>query len=105
MSRLPKFLIGLAAVLVMGWVSHGPLGQGARLVNGLEAQAKAQVAGTGVEGVRVQLGRDPLSRVATLSGPANNFQREGQGSLPGINDLVGGIEGIGAVRWSNPPTA
>jgi hypothetical protein len=49
------------------------------------------------------LSRDPLARDAILSGPANQFQREGQGSLPGLNDLVSGVEGISNVRWATPP--
>ncbi len=100
-----KFLIGLAAVLLMGWIGHGPMGGGAALVDRLEGEAKAAVARTEVPGVDVRLGREPLSRRATLSGPADAFQREGQGSLKGLNDVVGEIEGISGVDWANPPPA
>ena len=44
MSPAVKVLIGLAAVLLMGWLHHGPLGNGERLVSALEAQARAEVA-------------------------------------------------------------
>jgi hypothetical protein len=77
MSPGVKFLIGLVAVVVMGWTYHGPVGNGEALVNRLEAQAQAAVAASEIPGVQVRLGRDPLSRAATLSGPANDFQREG----------------------------
>ena len=101
MSASVKFLIGLAAVLTMGWIYHGPLGNGAAYVDGLEAGARRAVASTGLPGISVTLGHDPLSRRATLSGPANDFQREGQGELKGLNDLVGEIEGVSGVHWAD----
>jgi hypothetical protein len=98
-----KFLIGLVAVTLMGWISHGPLGNGEKLVGRLEAQAKSAVAESEVPGVEVRLSRDPLSRAATLSGPANDYQREGMGQFPGLNDRIRAIEGISDVGWANPP--
>ena len=103
MTAAVKFLIGLAAVLLMGWVYHGPLGHGEALIDGLEGQARLAVLEGEVPGVEVHLGRDPLSRVATLSGPANDYQREGMGQFPGLNDRVSAIPGISDVRWANPP--
>jgi hypothetical protein len=103
MSPALKFLIGLAAVMLMGWIYHGPLGNGERLIDRLEGEARAAVAKSEVTGIEVRLGRDPLSRVATLSGPANDFQREGMGQFPGLNDRVMEIEGISRVEWANPP--
>jgi hypothetical protein len=105
MSRTVKFLIGLAAVLLMGWINHGPLGNGAAFIDGLESQARAAVERTEVPNIDVRLSRRPLARVATLSGPANEFQREGQGSLKGLNDVVGEIEGISGVDWADTPQA
>ena len=103
MSPTFKFLIGLVAVLLMGWVHHGPLGNGEALIGRLEAQAREAVAASEVPGVEVRLGRDPLSRAATLSGPANDYQREGMGQFPGLNDRMREIEGISDVDWANPP--
>ena len=105
MSPALKFLIGLAAVLLMGWVYHGPLGNGEALVGRLEAQARAAVAASEVPGIEVRLQRDPLARVAILSGPANDFQREGMGQFPGLNDRMRSIEGISRIEWANPPAA
>ena len=105
MSPAVKFLIGLLAVLLMGWLNHGPLGNGERLVGQLEARARAEVARSEVPGVEVRLGRDPLSRVATLSGSANDFQREGMGEFPGLNDRIREIEGISGLRWADAPAA
>lgn len=96
-----KFIIGLAAALAAGWVSHGPLGQGAAFVDTLQAQADAVLAKAEVPGVRARFGRDPLSRQAVLSGPADAFQREGQGQFPGINDRIAAIPGISGYRWEN----
>ncbi|HEY0446294.1 MAG: hypothetical protein JWL74_1510 [Alphaproteobacteria bacterium] len=105
MSATVKFLIGLAAVLLMGWIYHGPLGNGEALIDSLEGQAKVAVERSEVPGIGVRLSRQPLARVATLSGPANQFQREGQGSLKGLNDVVGEIEGVSSVDWADTPEA
>ena len=103
MSATVKFLIGLAATILMGWIYHGPMGNGAAYIERLEGQAKAAVARSEVPGVEVGFSRDPLARVATLSGPANEFQREGQGSLKGLNDVIREIEGVSGVRWADTP--
>jgi hypothetical protein len=105
MQPAMKILIGLAATLAMGWINHGPLGQGEALIDGIEANARAAVAEAGLPGVEVRLGRDPLSRVVTLSGPADDFQREGMGGLPGLNERVAAVDGVSRVEWANPPPA
>lgn len=99
MSRWTKLLIGLAVALAAGWIAHGPAGMGAAYVDGVEARAQAVVRESAIPGVAVRLGRNPLSRTAFLSGPANDFQREGIGLLPGLNDRVGGVAGVSGVRW------
>ena len=96
-----KFLIGLAVALAAGWASHGPLGKGAAFVDSLQAQSDAVIARTEVPGVAVRFGRDPLARTAILSGPADDFQREGQGEFPGINDRIAAIPGVAGFRWEN----
>lgn len=101
MSRWLKLLIGLAATLLAGWIWHAPMGNGERLVSRLEAEAKAKVAETDLPGIEVRMGRDPLSRAATLSGPADQFQREGQGEFQGIDDRVGGVKGISGISWTD----
>ena len=105
MSPSLKILIGLAASLAAGWIHHGPLGQGEALIDRLEGQARQAVAATELPNIEVRLSRRPLARVATLSGPADPFQREGQGSLKGLNDVVGEIEGISGVDWADTPQA
>lgn len=96
-----KLLIGLVAALIAGWVSHGPLGQGEAFVGQLQSRADAVLARTEVPGLHARFSRNPLSRQAILSGPADDFQREGQGQFPGINDRVAAIAGVSGIRWEN----
>lgn len=103
MSPTIKFLIGLAATLLMGWLYHGPLGHGEAFIEQAETAARQAVAATEVPGIEVRLGRDPLSRTATLSGPADPFQREGQGELKGLNDIVAETKGVAGIRWMDEP--
>jgi hypothetical protein len=100
-----KIAIGLLLALAAGWASHAPLGQGEALVADLEARSRAAVATAGLPGIEVRLSRRPLARAATLSGPANDLQREGLGSQKGLSDLVREVEGIGPVRWADEPAA
>jgi hypothetical protein len=101
MSPNAKILAGLVAVLAMAWLYHGPLGVGADLVARAESEARRVVGETEVPGIEVRLGHDPLSRLATLSGSADAFQREGQGELKGLNDLVAQVEGVSTVQWTD----
>lgn len=96
-----KLLVGLAAALLVGWVAHGPLGQGEKFVGTLQGQANAVLREAAVPGVEVRFSYDPLSRQAILSGPANEFQREGQGLFPGLNDRIRAIPGVSGVRWDD----
>ena len=99
MSGPVKALLGLLVTLAMGWIVHGPMGAGTRLVDGLERQVDAVVDRQGVPGVAASLGRDPLSRHVSLAGPADDFQRRG------FSDLVRPVEGIAGVRWLSQPRA
>jgi hypothetical protein len=99
MSAWLKFLIGLAAALLAGWIGHGPLGQGTAFVDRLDAQAKAVIKQAELPNVHVRFGRDPLSREAIMSGQADQFQREGMGQFPGLDDRIRAIPGVSGVRW------
>jgi hypothetical protein len=103
MPRLLKFAIGLLAVLLMGWMWHGPLGRGEAYAARLEAGARTAIAPLGMQGVALRLPRDPIRRTAILSGPADRIQREGLGSEWGLNDYVRDVPGIAGVHWADQP--
>jgi hypothetical protein len=100
-----KLLIGLALTLAAAWIAHDPLGGGARLIDRLEREARAGVAKSDLPGIDVKLDRRPLARNATLSGSANDLQREGLGSQMGVSDYVRAVDGIADVRWADEPEA
>lgn len=101
MSRWQKLLIGLSAALIAGWISHGPVGRGEAFVASLEAKANDEIRKAELPGVTARMQRDPMARVAVLTGTADDFQREGMGQLPGINDRISAIPGITAIRWDD----
>lgn len=103
MPKTVKILVGLAATLLMGWIWHGPMGRGEAFVAGLETEARSQIAPLALPGIEVRFGRDPLTRTATLSGPANDLQREGLGSEWGVSDYVRAIPGVAGIRWADEP--
>jgi len=98
MGKGVKLLIGLAIALAAAWIGHGPLGQGAASSDRPNRSPKRRWRAADVPGVDVRLGRDPLSRAAILSGPANDFQRNGIGDLPGITQRVADVPGISLGR-------
>ena len=99
--RAARIIAGLLATLLAAWIWHGPAGRGEALVSSLEQQVRAKVTEAGVPGIEARLGRDPLSRNVTLSGAANDLQREAMGSARGINDHVRDVEGIGRLAWAD----
>jgi hypothetical protein len=103
MPPVVKTFIGLLLALAAAWIWHAPLGNGGRLIDRLQREAEQGVADSGLPGIKVSLSRDPLARAATLSGPANDLQREGLGSQKGVSDYVRDVEGISGVRWTDEP--
>lgn len=101
MPTIAKILIGFAAALLAGWIGHGPLGRGALFLDSLQAQTEAVLRDAAVPGVTARFPRDPLSRTAWLSGPANDLQRNGQGGLQGLNQRVAAVPGVADVRWTD----
>jgi len=101
MPPLAKALAGLLLALAAAWAWYGPLGNGERLIAALEARAAESVAKAELPGIAVRLSRDPLARVAILSGPASDLQREGLGSQKGVSDYVRDVGGIARVRWTD----
>lgn len=105
MSKAVKLLIGLAAALLAGWAQHGPAGTGQAFIGSLEGQARAAVEKAEVPNVGVSFPRAPLSRTAVFTGPADDFQRNGMGEMPGLNGVVAAIPGVEKVRWTDDSAA
>ena len=103
MVPVAKLLIGLAAVLLLAWLHHGPLGNGQRFVDRLESGARAAIVQSELPGISVTMQRDPLARVAILAGPANDFQRNGMGSQKGLTQMVDDVPGMAMARWADEP--
>lgn len=103
MPKLLKILIGLAAALGVGLLAHGPLGRGAAFVDQLDAGLQLRLQVAGVPGVTGTMQREPLARTAILSGPADQFQRDGIGSLLGLDERALSTPGMARVEWTNPP--
>lgn len=101
MSPVARMSGGLAAALLFGWLWHGPLGHGPAMIDRLQRDSDAVVAAAEVPGIAVALDRAPLARAATLSGPADRFQRDGQGDYPGLTARIAGVSGIASVGWSD----
>lgn len=101
MPAAAKFLFGLAAALLAGWIAHGPLGRGEAFVTRLQADSEQVLREAALPGVAVRFPRDPLGREAVLSGTANDFQKEGMGLLPGLNDRIRAVPGVSGVRWDD----
>lgn len=99
MSPWTKLSIGLVAALAMTWLAYGPFGRGGAYLDLVEARARAAIVAAELPAVRVHMVRSPLSRTAILSGPINDFQREGIGSLPGLDERVAAVRGVASVRW------
>lgn len=104
MSKKIKFLIGFAVALGAGWLAHGPLGQGEAFIAQLEAPIQPLIDVQRVPRVSGHMQRSPyLARTAILTGPADCFQRNGMGSMGGIDARVLTIPGIGRVEWTDMP--
>ena len=92
MRRTPILTLGMAAVIALTWVWHGPLGAGEKLAAQMEAAARAQLDRDEMVQVQARVERRPLSRRLVLSGPADDFQRNEirrrMRLLPGVGDAV-----------------
>lgn len=105
MPPLLKATIGLLLALAAAWIWHAPLGRGERLIDRLQSEAEQGIAKSELPGIKVSVSRDPLARAATLSGAANDLQREGLGSQKGVSDYVREVPGMASVRWADEAEA
>jgi hypothetical protein len=75
MNRTSILALGIAAVIGVTWLWHGPLGAGDQLAARIESAARARLDRDEMVHVQARLEREPLTRRLTLSGPADDFQR------------------------------
>jgi hypothetical protein len=85
---------GCLAALAASLLSSGPLGAGERFIARVEADARLALDNYEMGQVTARLGRAPLTRKLYLSGPADDFQRNG---LARILDTV---PGVSEARWT-----
>ena len=92
MNRALILAIGIAAVLGVTALWHGPLGHGDHFAAFVESNARAQLDHDEMTQVQAHLQRSPLTRRLILSGPADDFQRgeivRRMLLLPGISEAV-----------------
>jgi hypothetical protein len=103
MPKSAKLLIGLLALLVIGWIWHGPAGRGEAFAEALEVQARAAIAPIEIPNIHIEIARHPLRRVALMSGTTDAIQREGMGSEWGLSQYVSHVPGIAGVHWTDQP--
>lgn len=93
MNRPAIFAAGVATVLALTALWHGPLGGGDRFAASVEARTRAQLDGDEMTQVQAYLQRGPMTRRIILSGPGDDFQR---------HEIVRRLEllpGVGEARW------
>lgn len=88
-----KLLTGAAATVILGLVGHAITGE--TFINSLEQQAQTEIAARGLDGARVSLGRDPLSRAAVLDGEV------GEQAKQEAMAVVMTIPGISSASWQD----
>lgn len=93
MTRRRILLLGIASVLAIDALWHGPLGAGERLARHAEASARRTLDHYELPMIQAKMQRGPLARRLILSGPADDFQRA---ELVRILDETPGVL---EVRW------
>ena len=91
MTKFGKFLVGAAATSLLAWGTHA-MG-GVQYVDGLHQGAQQALEQGGFAGVRFAMQRDPLARIAVMSGIADPVERARAA------DAVLAVPGIAGVRW------
>lgn len=94
-KRNKALWLGLAALLAGVALWHGPLGGGERFARLVEGAVAEELEWLKVPGISGRLERSPLGRTLILSGPANDFQREG------FVRALSPVKGIWRIRWED----
>lgn len=96
-DRRLTLALGIGATMAATALWHGPMGAADRFSGRIEQAARRTLDYYELPAVQAHVERGPLTRRIILSGPADDFQ---QAELVRI---LGGIPGVGGVRWANPP--
>ena len=99
MNDAARIAVGAGAAMLLAWVAHGPLGNGAAFVRDLRERAGIALATRGVTDVSVDFETQPLSRVATLSGSLASATRSKAAGI--VSDLAG----VSSIRWTGDRAA
>lgn len=91
MNGFTKGVIGAVAASLLAWGAHQMTG--ADYIDGLEAKGKTALADAGMDGISLNMQRDPLARVAILDGTDDPAQRKA------IKAALA-AKGITNVRWA-----
>ncbi|GAA4749188.1 hypothetical protein GCM10023264_14290 [Sphingomonas daechungensis] len=94
-KRSLTVLIATAAVLIIAWVWHGPVGTGERFASSTEQFTRKVLIDWEMAPVQAAVVRSPLKRSLVLSGPADAFQRSELVRI--LND----VPGVGEVHWAD----
>lgn len=85
-----KILTGAVATALVALVGHYTTGDG--YISGLENTAQTEMTAQGMDGVKVSLARDPLSRAAVLDGDVSEDIKQkalnAVSAIPGISSAV-----------------
>jgi hypothetical protein len=87
--------IGLVSGLVLAALWHGPLGGATRFETKVQGDIQHNLVHYEMTQVTARLHQHPLTRRVVLSGPADDFQRQG------LVDLMNQIPGVESATWSN----
>ncbi|VVS98054.1 OmpA family protein [Erythrobacter sp. EC-HK427] len=94
MTGFGKFLVGAAATSLLAWGAHAMTG--AEYIDGLESSAQSTLDGLGLpDGATLAMKRDPLARVAVISGVTDPAERER------IRAALLAIPGMGGVEFTD----
>ncbi|HVM21900.1 MAG TPA: hypothetical protein VM308_01170 [Sphingomicrobium sp.] len=93
-KRNAALAVGLAAAFASAALWHGPLGAADRLATRIERDVRSVLVHYEMAQVSGRLHRDPLTRNVQLSGPADDFQREG------LVNFMNQLPGVSGAGWS-----
>jgi cell division protein FtsX len=93
-GREVRLALGVAVSFVLAALWHGPLGGADRFQTKIERDIQQMLVDYEMTKVSAHLHQHPLSRRVMLSGPADDFQRQG------LIEYLDHIPGVESATWS-----